>query len=151
MFKKLFLSQFVILFSTLSFASLQGQWSGWGTWTFDGSGTSCRDMRLSFDESAGALARSSGHFECDVVALDLPAQSWTKKGPDLLLDGAAIGSVKGDVYQWTEPYNPTVSVRTTITVSGDHLDYQELWIQKDGSTLYDIEGRLFRMSDNPSE
>lgn len=64
-----FLSFFVLFVSIKSFAvtGFSGIWTGWGEWTFDGSGTSCQRVRVIFEENDQALKRVSGFWDCDFV------------------------------------------------------------------------------------
>lgn len=144
MFKHLFIGAVIVLGTSISQAALQGKWMGFGQWNYQGSGTRCDVMTLGFSESHNKLQRLNGSFDCGMVSLDLPAQEFLRDGNNLLIGDQIVGSVDGDRYQWTEQYSETVKVNNVILVEGTHLTYSETWIHKDGSTLYQISGRLFK-------
>lgn len=123
---------------------LSGRWLGWGEWTYQGSGTRCDMMTLTFEDSAKALDRKGGYFDCGFVALEsLPAR-FAKRGTELLDEtGAVAGSYAGNVITLSEAYSETVDIFTTIKVDGLHFDYLETWKDKGGKEIYVITGRLF--------
>lgn len=124
--------------------SLTGRWTGWGEWTYQGSGTRCTSMWLAFEDGKDYLDRKGGYFDCGFVALDSEPARWTKKG-GLLLDqnGAEAGSYAGGSVVLKEAYSGNVDILTTIKVDGLHFDYSEVWTEKSGRELYVITGRLF--------
>lgn len=124
--------------------SLAGKWTGWGEWTYQGSGTRCDMMTLTFAEGKDFLERKGGYFDCGVVALASEPARWTKKD-GLLLDasGAEAGSYSGGAYTLREAYGENVGIVTKIKVSGLHFDYSEVWTEHAGRELYVITGRLF--------
>ncbi len=126
-----------------SAATFSGDWQGWGDWTYEGSGDHC-DMYLTLSESATQFVRERGQFNCTVVGLTIPQQAFVKSGKDLMLNRQIVGQITADHVEFHEPYNPTVNVTTTMTVSALHMDYEEVWTQKDGSVLDRIKGRLFK-------
>lgn len=123
---------------------LSGRWLGWGEWTYQGSGTRCDSMTLTFEDAPGYLDRRGGYFDCGFVALEsLPAR-FTKRGTELLDEsGAVAGSYEGNVVTLTEAYSENVDIFTTIKVDGLHFDYNEIWKDKGGKEIYVITGRLF--------
>ncbi|MDD2806446.1 MAG: hypothetical protein PHV33_12920 [Elusimicrobiales bacterium] len=123
---------------------LSGKWTGWGEWTYQGAGTRCDMMTLTFEDAPGYLDRRGGYFDCGFVALEsLPAR-FTKRGADLLDEsGAVAGSYAGGLIKLNEAYSETVDIFTTIEVDGLHFDYTEIWREKDGKEIYVIRGRLF--------
>jgi len=139
--KKLLILCFVLLSST-AFANLDGQWSGWGEWTFQGSGAHCYTF-LSFNETNSSLKRNESVFDCDYATLNILEENWIKDGENLLIDGVVVGSVVGNNYKFFENYSETVTIETLINVEGNHLDYKEIW-KASGNDLYVITGRLFR-------
>ncbi|MES3037656.1 MAG: hypothetical protein V4736_07085 [Bdellovibrionota bacterium] len=141
-----------ICFATLVFVSfaqadlsgVAGDWRGWGQWTFQGSGTDCFPMDISFKETDGQLSRVKGFFECSVVALHSDPLVWEKSGDKLLMDGKEVGTLKPGLVEMSEPYDDEVTVKTTMNIEGNHMDYMEIWTFNDGRPLYEITGRLFR-------
>ena len=124
-------------------SGLAGKWTGWGEWTYQGSGTRC-DMNLEFEDGPDYLFRKSGYFDCSVAALASDPARFTKKGTELLdQDGNVAGSYENNVIILNEAYNDNVEIKTTIKVSGLHFDYSEVWTEKSGRELYNIQGRLF--------
>ncbi len=124
-------------------AGLTGKWLGWGEWTYQGSGTRC-DMSLEFEDGAAYLFRKGGYFDCSVVGLATEPARFVKKGTQLLdQDGKVAGSYEGGVITLNEAYNENVDIKTTIKVDGLHFDYSEIWTEKSGAELYNIQGRLF--------
>ncbi len=123
---------------------LTGKWTGWGEWTYQGSGARCDMMTLTFDDGADYLYRKGGYFDCGFVALDSEPARWTKKG-GLLLDAAGneAGSYENGAVVLKEAYSENVDILTTIRVDGLHFDYREVWTEKSGRELYVITGRLF--------
>ena len=122
---------------------IAGKWIGWGDWTYQGSGTHC-DMNMDFEEGTDYLFRKSGYFDCSVVGLEVEPARFVKKGTQLLdQDGRVVGSYENNVIVLNEAYNADVGITTTIKINGLHFDYSEIWTKKDGSELYNIQGRLF--------
>ncbi|MEI7527363.1 MAG: hypothetical protein WCK76_00355 [Elusimicrobiota bacterium] len=123
---------------------LGGKWIGWGDWTYQGSGTHCDTMSLEFEDGTDYLFRKSGYFDCGVVALNVDPARYVKKGTQLLGEnGAVAGSYENNVITLYEAYSETIDITTVIRVNGLHFDYSEIWNKKDGSELYNIQGRLF--------
>ncbi|MCM2266604.1 MAG: hypothetical protein NDI60_02390 [Elusimicrobiales bacterium] len=124
--------------------SLAGKWTGWGEWTYQGSGTRCDVMWLIFEDKKDHLERKDGYFDCGFVGLASEPARWTKQGP-LLLDqnGAEAGSYEKGTVVLKEAYSENVDILTTIKVSGLHFDYSEIWTEKSGRELYVITGRMF--------
>ncbi len=124
--------------------SLTGKWTGWGEWTYQGSGTRCTMMTLTFDDGKDYLDRKGGYFDCGFVALESEPGRWAKKD-GLLFDanGAEAGSYAAGTVVLKEAYSENVDILTTIKVDGLHFDYSEIWTEKNGRELYVITGRLF--------
>lgn len=124
--------------------SLTGKWTGWGEWTYQGSGTRCTMMTLTFDDGRDYLDRKGGYFDCGFVALASEPGRWTKKDGLLFdADGAEAGSYSKGTVVLKEAYSENVDILTTIKVDGLHFDYSEIWTEKNGRELYVITGRLF--------
>ncbi len=124
--------------------NLTGRWIGWGEWTYQGSGTRCDVMTLTFEDGKDYLDRKGGYFDCGMVSLAVEPARFVKKGTQLLdQGGAAVGTYENSVITLTEPYSESVDIFTTIKRDGLHFDYSEIWRLKDGSELYNITGRLF--------
>jgi hypothetical protein len=140
---KLILGFILLVSSTLSFATgLDGQWNGWGTWTYDGSGTPC-NMTISFAVTKNSFARTHGYFDCTVVGLDLTPATFVKKGEDLYDGEILVGKMTDTKLELTENYDQNVTVKTSIIVDGLHFDYKEIWTGSDGNQIYVITGRMF--------
>ncbi len=124
-------------------AGIAGKWLGQGEWTYQGSGAHCY-MSMEFEEGADYLFRKSGYLDCSVVGLEIEPARFVKKGTQLLdPDGAVVGSYENNVITLNEAYNADIGITTVIRVNGLHFDYSEIWSKKDGSELYNIQGRLF--------
>lgn len=140
---KLIISFVLLLSTTLCAASgLDGQWNGWGTWTYDGSGAPC-DMTLSFSVTQDSFARTHGYFDCTIVGLDLTPATFTKKGEDLYDGNKLVGKITDTTLELTENYDQDVTVKTSILIDGHHFDYKEIWTGSDGNQIYLITGRMF--------
>lgn len=135
---------FTFISSSASAASLHGIWTGWGEWTYDGSGTSCPTMRLRFKETQNFLERTAGYFDCQVVGLETYPAKWFKRENILMTPTQAQGTYDGNNLKIKEFYGDGIQIITTIKAEGLHMDYQEIWYQKDGAVLYEINGRLFK-------
>lgn len=124
--------------------NLTGKWTGWGEWTYQGSGTRCDSMTLTFEDGKDHLDRKGGYFDCGFVGLASEPGRWTKKN-GLLFDeaGAEAGSYEKGVIVLKEAYSANVGIVTTIKVDGLHFDYSEIWTEASGKELYVITGRLF--------
>ena len=133
---------FILNTSLVMAAGLDGQWRGWGTWTYEGSGTPC-NMDLSFSITKDSFARKSGYFDCTVVGLDLTPATFVKKGEDLYDGDELVGKLTDTSLELTEYYDEDVTVKTTIQVDGHHFDYREVWTGSDGGQIYLITGRMF--------
>jgi len=124
-------------------SGLTGKWLGWGDWTYQGSGTHC-DMSMEFEEGADYLLRKGGYFDCSVVGLNIDPARFARKGTQLLdQKGAVVGSYEDNVITLNEAYDANVDIKTVIRVNGLHFDYSEIWTEKNGKELYNIQGRLF--------
>ncbi len=128
-----------------SAASIQGIWTGWGEWNYDGSGTGCPTMQLQFKESKSVLERTRGYFDCQVVGLESYPAQWIKRGPLLASEQKVLGSYDGNNLKIKEFYGDEgIYIITSIRAEGLHMDYEEIWYQADGVVLYEILGRLFK-------
>ncbi|HAH32203.1 MAG TPA: hypothetical protein DCL44_07820 [Elusimicrobia bacterium] len=124
-------------------AGISGSWLGQGEWTYHGSGAHCY-MSMEFEEGADYLFRKGGYFDCSVVGLNIDPARFVKKGTQLLdQDGLVVGSYENNEITLNEIYNNTVDITTIIKINGLHFDYSEIWREKEGSELYNIQGRLF--------
>lgn len=132
----------LVLMSVSAFANLQGKWTGWGEWKFQGSGASCYTF-LNFSENDKMLKRHETAFDCQVAVLHILEESWEKQGDNLVINSEVVGTVQNDHYSMTEQYDENVTIKTDIKVEGNHLDYKEMWYDQ-GQELYEITGRLFR-------
>lgn len=141
--KKLILS-ICLVWSSISFAGISGEWLGWGTWTYDGAGTHCDSMKLSFSETQNKLIRSQGYFDCQVVGMEVAPVEFVKNGNKLLLNDKIVGNISDKSVHYSEQYDENVRVDTDINLEAGHFDYLETWYLKDNSILYKITGRLFK-------
>lgn len=132
----------VLAFNSVWAAGIHGDWTGWGQWSFEGSGTRCV-MNLQFRDSERTLKRLGGKFDCDFVAMEIPEMEWVKDGEALAIDGQKVGTLTEHAVSYTEKYSDTVTVETSIQIDGRHVDYQEIWYEKNNEVLYEIKGRLF--------
>lgn len=134
-----------LFIANTSYADLAGEWNGWGEWLFDGSGASCTHMKLVFEKNDDTFVRKGGYFDCQVVALETYPMTWQWDGKNLFYDNQPVGSYDGTHFELKEDYSDTVYIMTQITVDGLHLDYQEIWYQKESDAIiYEIYGRLFK-------
>ena len=141
----LFLSVACFSFQNLAQASLDGDWQGWGVWTYQGSGDRCL-MHFVFSDSPTQLQRKVGELNCSAVSLSIPSESFIKQGQNLILNGVVVGKMTADHLELHEVYSPTVTIVTNVTMSGLNLDYEEIWYEKSGAVLYKIKGRLNKKS-----
>ena len=132
------------LWASISMANITGQWTGWGDWTYQGSGTHCDSMKLNYIETDTKLVRKPGYFDCQVVGLDIAEGEWTKQGNNLMVDGEIVGTITDTTLHLSESYDENVTVVSDIAIEGTHFDYSEIWYDKDGSVIYEITGRLFK-------
>ncbi len=124
-------------------SGLSGKWLGQGEWTYQGSGAHCY-MDMEFEDGPDYLFRKGGYFDCSVAGMNVEPARFVKKGTQLLdQDGLAAGSYENNVITLNEAYDANVDIKTTIKVSGLHFDYSEIWTEKNGRELYNIQGRLF--------
>lgn len=141
---KLLTLAFTLLLTSSAFANITGHWSGWGDWTYEGSGTHCYSMKLDLEETDGLLTRHGGYFDCQIVALDVAPAQWEKRGNNLLIDNQIVGSITDKGLHLEEKYSEEVKIITDITYDGNHMDYTETWFNKDQIVVYEITGRFFR-------
>lgn len=141
---KNFLLIAALIFSLPAFADVSGRWIGWGEWTFQGQGTDCKTMLLSYAETSTEFKRLGGTFDCGVVVLHSDPLSWERRGNDLFLNGVRAGALFPNGFETAEPYDDEgTMVHTKFVREGNHADYLERWIGKDGEEIYLITGRLF--------
>ncbi|MFA6434911.1 MAG: hypothetical protein WCW52_09470 [Elusimicrobiales bacterium] len=130
-----------------SASDISGKWTGQGEWSYHGSGDHCY-MSLSFEEGEDYLVRKGGYFDCSAVGMEIEPARYKKQGARLLdQDGEVIGSYENNVIRIKEPDTDNLEIFTTITISGLHFDYYEVWQKKDGTEIYNIRGRLFNSGD----
>lgn len=145
--KKIFLIGF--LFSQLTQAALNGEWVGWGQWSYDNAAVSCNPMKMTWTENEKSLAINKGIFECEVLVMHLGKTEWAKK--DGLLfdeDNKQVGTYTDELISL---YMPSPNVNTTIHIQvkktrPTSYDYQEVWFNKN-EKLYVITGRFFNGSN----
>lgn len=133
-----------LVWSSMSFANISGNWTGWGTWTYEGSGTHCDSMTLGFVETKDKLTRTGGYFDCQVVGLDIDPGVWTKQGNNLIVDGAVVGTITENAIHVTEQYSDDVKIVSDIAIEAGHFAYSEIWYDKEDVVIYEITGRLFK-------
>ncbi len=141
---KTMISLLFLVASSVSYANVSGAWTGWGEWTYEGSGVHCDSMKLNFIESDNKLTRTGGYFDCQIVGLDVSPAEWTKQGNNLVSDGEIVGTITDNTFHLTENYDEDVKVVSDIKIDGGHCDYSEIWYGKKGDVIYKIVGRLFR-------
>lgn len=134
----------LLLWSSMSFADVSGKWTGWGDWTYEGSGTHCDTMTMGFVETATKLTRTGGYFDCQVVGLDVSPGEWVKQGNNLIDDGKVVGTITDKTVHLVEQYSDTVKIISDISIEAGHFDYSETWYDKDDVVIYEITGRLFK-------
>lgn len=131
------------IISSNAYADLAGKWQGFGNWTYQGASDRCL-MTLKFDDTKKSLIRHSSSFDCTMVGLEINEAEFAKSGNNLLdSEGKIVGTYQNNTITLSEPYSENVKINSIIKVDGLHLDYSEKWIEKDGSEIYDITGRLF--------
>lgn len=132
-----------------AFADVSGRWIGWGEWTYQGQGTDCKTMVIRYQETAGEFKRLGGTFDCGIVVLHSDPLTWERRGNELFLDGAKAGALYPNGFETSEPYNDEgTMVHTKFVREGNHADYEERWVSKDGGEIYLIRGRLFFSQGN---
>jgi hypothetical protein len=139
---KIIIGFFVLLSTSMAFAGFNGNWQGWGDWTYGGSGTHC-NMSITFIENTTSFSRNNGYFDCSIVGLDLEPVTFTKQGENLYDGEKLVGKVTANTLELKEAYSETVTISTSMKVEGHHSDYQEIWNDQYGNEIYKITGRLF--------
>jgi hypothetical protein len=130
-------------FAISAFASLEGKWHGWAYWKYQGQGPKCT-AQMKFSETEEDFSLVSGHLDCDIVAMTIPDRTFQKIDGKLHDSEKEVGSYTENTYEWIERYNERTVIQVSIKVNGTNLDYSELWIQDESTTLYEISGRLFK-------
>ncbi|MDO9183653.1 MAG: hypothetical protein Q7U04_14660 [Bacteriovorax sp.] len=133
-----------LLWSSISFANVTGDWTGWGTWTYEGAGTNCITMKLSFVETKDKLKRLGGFFDCQVAEQEVDSGEWIKQGNNLIQDGIVVGNITENTIHITEKYSDTVKIVSDIAIEAGHFDYSEVWYDRNDIVIYEIAGRLFK-------
>lgn len=125
-------------------ADVSGKWIGWGEWTYQGQGTDCPTMVIRYQETESEFKRLGGTFDCGIVVLHSDPLSWERRGSELYLGGVKAGVVHPNGFETSEPYNDEgTMVHTKFLREGNHADYEERWVSKNGNEIYLIRGRLF--------
>jgi hypothetical protein len=137
------LGMICLLWSSISLASITGNWNGWGSWSYEDASTPCDPMNINFIETSNKLTRTGGYFNCQVVGLELDAKEWEKKDGKVIVDGAVVGSYSENSFHITEQYSENVKVDSDIVKTAGHLDYSEVWYDKNDNEIYEIKGRFF--------
>jgi hypothetical protein len=137
----------ILLSGAVSWADSRaaGKWTGWGIWTYDGSGTNC-NMVIQFSETDGEFKRDGGTFDCNIVALYSDPLTWKKSGGDLLLDNSIMGNFHDNYVQTAELINDHTKAVMTLEITGNKAHYLEIWYT-DGKVLYRIEGDMKRAAN----
>lgn len=143
---KTLIAALVLTFSSVSFAGLTGEWSGWGDWMYEGAGTHCYKMKINFEETKGQLIRHGGFFDCEMVALDVSPGEWVVQGNNLMMGDKIVGSLTEKGLHMEEEYTDDIVIMTDISYEGNHMDYTETWFDRDQIVIYEITGRFFRRS-----
>lgn len=130
------------LVSLSAHAEVSGIWTGFGEWTFQGSGTDC-NMSMRYAESEGELKRLGGYFDCGIVALESTPLTWEKKEGKLYLGGEEAGTISENEFFAREDYGDGVHIDTKFVRDGLKADYEERWINEKNVEIYKITGRLF--------
>lgn len=135
-----------LLISTISWADLSGNWTGFGTWKFkgEGEGSYCSPMQMQWSENQNTIAIEKGLFSCEFADMYLEKTAWTIKD-GLLFDEEQkeVGSYDGANLQvYMSIPNETTSIHIQVKRDGNHYDYQEVWFNS-VEKIYVIEGRFF--------
>ena len=132
-------------------SGIAGRWTGWGLWTYRGSGTNC-NMTMGFSESDAEFHRLGGVFDCNVVVLYSDPLNWQKAGSNLLMNSQVVGKFQKGHVDFIEPVNDQTNSETIVDLEdspqGQRMVYEETWFtaQHDGSrkTVYHITGKFKR-------
>jgi hypothetical protein len=142
--KKLISILLISFLSASANASLAGDWTGWGTWTFKGDGVACNPMTMKWVESADQISVVSGLFDCQVVAMHLGETIWKIKDGKLFDEtGVEVGTYDGMNFEadMASP-NENTTIHISVKRAANHYDYQEVWFNQ-YEKIYIITGRLF--------
>ena len=137
--------------SSGSVSGVAGRWTGWGLWTYGGSGTNC-NMTMGFSESEAEFHRLGGVFDCNIVALYSDPLNWQKFGTALVTSGKVVGKIQAGHVDFIEPVNEQTQSETIVdleeTPQGQRMNYEETWFTTDKSgarkTVYHITGKFKR-------
>lgn len=141
--KKIFAFILILGFQCGAFANVAGDWTGWGDWTYEGTGDHCQ-VQMSFQQTTQTLTREKASFVCNIVQMDSPPVTWNLQGQSMLLDGAIVGQWDENSFTATEKYSPSINIKMVMKVQDQHADYSEVWSDDKGQVLYNIQARLFR-------
>jgi hypothetical protein len=142
--KKMMAILFFNFLSTLTYADINGNWSGFGYWSFDGGSVRCL-MNISFLDNNNVIVREKGFFDCDFTAMELPELKLKKVGNNLVDENnKVVGKNSNNEISFIENYSDTVDVSTSIISHGTNLDYSETWYNKNKVEIYQIKGRFFQ-------
>lgn len=134
----------LIIFQIKAHANLTGNWNGWGSWEFQGSGVDC-NMGMEWKESKTHVEISRGMFDCGIVVMHLGQTGWDIK--DGLLfdeDNVEVGTYDGKELNLMMPSpneNTTIHVKVT-RLRPTAYEYQETWFNK-YEKVYVIKGKFF--------
>jgi hypothetical protein len=143
---KTFIFALLLFFTNFALASIAGNWTGYGNWAFrnEADATHCDSMTMTWSESDTKLNLEKGHYECDVVTMDIDPVAWTKNGQNLLDENKnVIGTYDGTNLNVTipSPANNT-QIQISIKREANHIDYREVWFNPQ-EKVYIINARLF--------
>lgn len=140
--KTLFAFFFLLTSFTVS-AHVSGNWIGWVYWGFQGSQTRC-DATLELIESKDVLHRKTGLIDCGVITMEVLETRLEKIEDRLFSENTEVGIWSENRFEWTEVYSEDVTIKNTISVKNNSMDYREEWFLANGQMIYDIQGRFFR-------
>ena len=96
-------------------------------------------------ETSTSLVLHSGHYDCEVVRMEIDRHEWIRRGNELLdSSGQRKGTFDGRELQVLidDPAQST-QIQIYLLRDGEHFDYREIWFHN-WEKLYIIKGRLFR-------
>lgn len=135
------------LFSTFSFASLHGDWLGWGTWKYQGQspGMKCQSMSMTWSESKQHISLDQGKYDCEFFVMYLGKTEWRIENEKLYDErNQEVGRYDGSNFEVYMPATEgeTTAIHIQIKRVANHVDIQEIWYNAE-EKIYVIQGRLF--------
>jgi hypothetical protein len=152
MFKKIIISFFLLMGSTHAtnqILNFSGDWSGLGTYIYDGQVMSCQVMELQFFADSSTFRFKGGQRVCESHSEKFYQVDMSYKEGKVFIGSQVVGTYEGNEmnvsFSMPDPNGGIRHWRMSMRVEGNHLMYEERRLMNDEQTpLISFAGMLVR-------